>query len=623
MSEERGPRSVEWLLLVVMAAIAGFSLLATGAVRAVDFAIVEFLMAGALGLAVVRLWVHRQPTFHLSPVLWSVLAFAAYGCLRFTQADIPYVAEDEWMRVWVYTMFFGILTLHVFRPQYLQTFLGIIAVLAVGSCLYAAYQYFTGSSRIWTFIRPPNYTRRGSGTFINPNNFAGYMAVLLPIAASFLIVGRMKVTARLLVGYAALMFAVGLLVAASRGALLGAAVGMITLAFLLVRQPAFRLPAIVMIGVFILGGIGFAARDSLTQWRIQQTQNVQLEQDTRILLWQSASAIWQEHPLWGAGPAHYDHVFPQYRPANLQKISPEFAHNDYLNTLADYGLIGALLILLVIVTAELGFRYGWKKFRRDGDTLDSARSNRLALIIGASAGITVALTHALVDYNFHVPAYALLVVFLLALLAIFWRTDNARWWWQPKTAGKIFLTLFCVLSAAGFVWHGHKRQVETNLLLRWKKADINKPEYLELLQAARAVEPKNSRTLYKIAEYYRAGSWAGYDNYQEEGRRALEWYALAAALNPHDSYIPMRQAMTLSWIADLKDVKTYLERAEKLNPKDYYTLSQIGWCYFQQENYPEAIKYLEKSFNLRPYDNSVAETYLPLARTRLKEASAQ
>jgi O-antigen ligase len=620
MSEERGPRGVEWLLLAVIAAIAGFSLLATGAVRAVDFVLVEYLMAGALALSIVRLWVHRQPTFHLSPVLWTVLAFASYCFVRFLQTDIPYVAEDELIRVWIYTMFFGVITLHLFRPQYLQTFLGVLAVLAVGCCLYAAYQYFAGSNRVWHFIRPASYTRRGSGTFINPNNFAGYMAVLLPMALSFVMVGRMKVTARMLIIYAALMFTAGLLVAASRGALLGAGVGTATLALLLLRQPAFRLPAVIMMAVLLLGGIGFAAQDSLTQWRLQETQKLNLEKDTRIMLWQAGSAMWRDHLLLGAGPAHYDELFPEYRPEPLQKVQPLYAHNEYINTLADYGLVGALLILGAIIAAELAFRYGWSKFRRDGDSLDSARSNRLALVIGASASVTVALAHAMFDYNFHVPAYGFLMVFLFASLAVFWRTDNTRWWWRPKLAGKLFLTVVCVASAAAFVWHGHKRQTEQRLLERLKRADINKPEYLELLHAANAVEPKNSRTLYEIGEYYRAGSWAANRDFKDEGHRAMEWFAKAALLHPHDSYIPLRQAMTLTWIGEYKDTKGYLDRAEALNPKDYYTLAQIGWCYFQQENYREALKYLEHSFRLRGYDNSVAEVYLPITRERLKAA---
>jgi len=610
-------------LLAVMVSIAGFSLLATGAVRSVDFVFVEYLTAVALVLAIVRLWIHRQPAFHLSPVLWTVLAFTGYCFFRSTQADIPYVAEDEWMRVWVYAAFFGMLTFHLFRPQYLQTFLAIVAVLAVGSCLYAAYQYFTGSDRVWHFIRPATYARRGSGTFINPNNFAGYMAVLLPVAMSFIIVGRMKITARMLVTYAALMFIVGLVVAASRGALFAAAVGMAMLAVVLLRQPAFRLPAVVMVGVLVLGAIGFAGRDSLAQKRVQDTSMVQLEKDTRIMLWQSASEMWRDHLLLGIGPGQYDDVFPQYRPALLQRRQPLYAHNEYLNTLADYGVVGALLVLLAIVAAELGFRYSWLKFRRDGDSIDSVRSNRHALVIGASCGVTVALAHAMFDYNFHMPAYALLVVFLLALLAIFWRTDNARWWWRPKLAGKLVLTLICLVSAAGFVWHGHKRYTEQRLLERFERANINKPQYLELLHAALAVEPKNSRTLYEIGEYYRAGSWAANDNFKDEGHRAMEWFAKAAALNPHDSYIPLRQAMTLTWIGEPKETKHYLDLAEKLNPKDYYTLAQIGWCYFQQGNYQEALRYLETSFKFLGYDNSVAEVYLPITRARLKEQNNQ
>lgn len=619
MSEERGPRGVEWLLLLVLAAIAGFSLLATGAVRPIDFVWVEYLTAAALGVSLIRLWTHPQPTFHLSPVLWFVIAFTLYCGVQASRADIPYAAEDEFFRVISYAVFFILFVLHVFRPQYLQTFLGIIAVLAVGSCLYAVYQYFSNSDRVWNFIRPATYTRRGSGTFINPNSFAGYMAVLLPVALSFIIAGRMKITARMIIAYAAFMFLAGLLVAASRGALVGAAVGIVVLSITLVRQSAFRIPAIVMIGVLIFGGFAFAARDSLAQKRVADTQNVQLEKDTRILLWQSAYDMWQDHRLTGVGPGLYDDVYPQYRPTLLQKRQPLYVHNEYLHTLADYGLIGAVLVLLTFGAAEIAFRYSLKRFRRDGENLDNARSNRLALIIGASSGISAALAHAFFDYNFHMPAYAELVIFLLALLAIFWRTDNQRWWWRPRLAGKLTLTVLCLAIAAGFVWHGYKRGKEQALWQRWERADINKPIFLELLSAAQTADPRNARSYYEIGEYHRMGSWTARGDYQAEGRKAMEWYAKAATLNPHDSYIPLRQGMTLAWIEDFKGMKRHLDLAEKLNPNDYYTLSLIGWCYMQQRDYPTALKYLERSHQLHGYDNSVVETYLQLVRDRVKE----
>jgi len=619
MSEERGPRGIEWALLAVMAAMAAFAVLATGGIREVDFAILEMLMVAALGLSVVRLWLHEKPVFHLSPVLWAVLAFAGYVSLRFATADIHYLAEDEWARVMLYAAFFVVFTFHVFRTQHSQVLLIVLATVAVGSSLYAAYQYFSGSNLVWHFQRPPLYARRGSGTFFNPNNFAGYVAVLLPMMVAIVMVARVSITTRFLAGYAALMFLVGLAVSASRGGLLAAGGGLLALIFLLVRQRPFRMPALIMLAVLLLGSFIVMSQATLAQKRFQDLQHVVAGEDARVLLWQSAEEMWRDHFWLGVGPGHYDAVFPQYRPDILQQRKPYFVHNEYLNTLADYGLVGALLVLVAIGTAECAFRYGWKGLRRDAANLDGARSNRLALLLGASAGVTAALVHALFDYNFHMPAYVLLVVFFLGLMAVAWRTDNSRWWWRPRVAGKLVVTVLSLALATWFGLHATKRTQEAKLLAQAKKAGFDSPEYLPLLEKAVATDPKNALTAYDIGEHYRSLSLAAGDGYEITGRTALQWFARAAKLDPYDSYIPLRQGMTLIWLGENVPAQPFLAEAERLNPKDYYTLALLGWCHFEMAEYQEAVRFFELSLAFRNYSNEVAVDYLPRARARLQE----
>ncbi len=623
MSEERGPRGIEWALLAVMAAMAAFAVLATGGVRGVDFAIIELLMVAALGLSVVRLWVHDKPTFHLSPVHWAVLAFVAYVSLRFATADIHYLAEDEWTHIMLYAVFFILLTFHVFRTQHSQVLLIVLVTVAVGSSLYAAYQYFSSNTMVWHFQRPAIYARRGSGTFINPNNFAGYVAVLLPMMVVIVLAARVSVTTRFLAGYAALMFLVGLVVSASRGGLLAAAGGMLALIFLLVRQKPFRMPALIMLAVLLLGSFVVVSQVTLAQKRFENLQSVVVGEDARVLLWQSAEEMWRDHLWVGVGPGHYDAVFPQYRPDILQQRKPYFAHNEYLNTLADYGLVGALLVLVAIGAAEFAFRYGWKGLRRNASNLDCARSNRLALLLGAASGVTASLVHAFFDYNFHVPAYALLVVFLLGLMTVAWRADNSRWWWRPRVGGKVMLTVLSLLLATWFGLHATKRTKEIKVLSQAHKAGFDSPEYLTLLEQALVTEPRNALTAYDIGEHFRTISLEAKEGYEKSGQTALQWFARAAKLDPHDSYIPLRQGMTHIWLRENATAKPYLAEADRLNPKDYYTLALLGWCYFEMAEYQEAIRYFEKSWAFRNYGNDVTETYLPRARARLQEEQAK
>src|SRR5512144_1476794 len=68
-------RGILALVLVILV----FAPLATGAVRAIDFAVVEFLAAGVLLLWAVRFWVNPRPKLLLPSICWAVLAFVVYA----------------------------------------------------------------------------------------------------------------------------------------------------------------------------------------------------------------------------------------------------------------------------------------------------------------------------------------------------------------------------------------------------------------------------------------------------------------------------------------------------------------------------------------------------------------
>jgi hypothetical protein len=78
--------------------------------------------------------------------------------------------------------------------------------------------------------------------------------------------------------------------------------------------------------------------------------------ELRIMLWQSALAIFREHPFFGIGPGGYNRALKDYAPAQLLEIEHEKirhnylnAHNGPLNILAEFGLAGAGCVLFLIL----------------------------------------------------------------------------------------------------------------------------------------------------------------------------------------------------------------------------------------------------------------------------------
>src|SRR6185369_13701288 len=102
-------------IIALVLAILVFGPLATGAVRTLEFLILQGLTVGALSLWLVRLWLSPRPQFLMPPFGWAVLAFVAYAIGRYCLADIEYVARLELIRILAYAAIFFIVINNLHR----------------------------------------------------------------------------------------------------------------------------------------------------------------------------------------------------------------------------------------------------------------------------------------------------------------------------------------------------------------------------------------------------------------------------------------------------------------------------------------------------------------------------
>ena len=154
----------------------------------------------------------------------------------------------------------------------------------------------------------------------------------------------------------------------------------------------------------------------------------------RVDMWRAAIEQWKLRPFVGTGGGTYQFYGRQFRTERMQ-VDPVDAHNDYLELLGDYGLIGALLFALFFF-AHL--RHGLRTFAYLGPRRLAAGtlpcSNRLALNIGALGAIGAYVVHSAVDFNLHIPANALLLAFVFGIVAnpdIELPADDSRFRFTP------------------------------------------------------------------------------------------------------------------------------------------------------------------------------------------------
>ena len=201
-------------ILGLVLAILVYAPLATGAVRVPDFLVIQGLTLGVVVVWGARLWLNRRPKFLWPPICWAVLAFTIYAVARYLTADLEYIARGEMIRVLVYAILFFAIVNNLHRQESTQTIAFTLIFLAMAISCYAVYQFLSGSQKVWSFTTP--YQHRGTGTFISPNNLAGFLELLLPLGLAYTLTGRAKPVKKVFLGYASLVMLAGIGVSVSR-----------------------------------------------------------------------------------------------------------------------------------------------------------------------------------------------------------------------------------------------------------------------------------------------------------------------------------------------------------------------------------------------------------------------
>ena len=615
----------EWCEQGILGLVLGilvFAPLAFAAVDAWAFLLVQGLTLAVMLIWVLRLWISPKPQLLWPPLCWAVLAFALYAVGRYFTSDIEYVARQEVIQVLVYAFLFFAIVNNLYRQEYAQVISFTLIFTAMGIAGYAVYQYFTKSAFVWTY--DALYPGRGTGTFMSPNNLAGFLEMILPLAVAYILAGRISPVTRILLGYSVLVIAAGLVVTFSRGGWAAGGLGLLTLLGILMCQRQHQVPAFLLLLV-LLGGGGIFTMKYLTQTEtfVQRDKSSgmdikHIELELRGDLWLTALQMWRENPVWGVGPAHFNYRFPAYRPVRIQ-MQPDRAHNDYLNLLADWGAVGGGITVAGMGLFAAGLWQTRRHVRRVEKEFKSGNSNRFAFYLGAATGLFALALHSFVDFNLHIPADALLGVTLLALLTSNVRFATERFWFNLRMPGKIVGTLALAGGMACLGAQEWRRGGESFWLAQAEELPNFSPEKTVALEKAFKAEPQNFTTAYALGECYRTQSFDGGQNSEELAKTAMQWYQRGWKLDRFHGFSYLRYGMCLDWLERHDEAAPFYNRAEACDPNNYFTVANVGWHYVQAGDYAAARPWLLRSLRLAPGDNPIARSYLDLTEQKLRD----
>ncbi len=383
--------------------------------------------------------------------LW-VAPFMAYATVRAALAPVHMDAERS-LLLFVTPLMIAGCVLHAFTPTQ-RVALYVVTMVNLGALgVYGILNHLLNGSRhvLWAAGFPQYYTDgRASGSYYCPDHFSGIMELACAAGLGFVFTRRLRGGYRLAALALCGLAAVGVVLSKSRGG--GLTLVLLALSALVWgfnQWPAgvrwlnrFSLAAAMAIVVTVVwntpsqymlrfkehfnwpelrdAGPRQLLRGALTRWG----------ETPRGLMSAASLRAWRTAPVFGVGPGMHRNVWPQFAatpdgsreeglwPSQLNNHFHSYeAHNDWIQLLEEYGIVGAVLFLIAagaVTTALL------RRLRREGSRRSSRRSSDRApdshpFVLGGLFALVAMAFHSLGDFNLQLPATTWVLAVLIAV----------------------------------------------------------------------------------------------------------------------------------------------------------------------------------------------------------------
>jgi O-antigen ligase len=311
------------------------------------------------------------------------------------------------------------------------------AVLAAGlfQAVYGLAEYWGGTGRIFGWI---NINGQGSafGTFVNRDHFSGFLEMAFPLSVGYLLAKADFFTIRaglsfkekilrfaeerlqktLILGLFTVLLGLGILFSRCRS---GVIILLVTLFLMILiasasdagkkrrgapaRHGESRSPRIVR--TVAIAVLFLALIIGIDPVLARFTKESVSFEEGRAVFYKNTLDLINRFFIAGSGGGTFVRAYPLVQKVDELTVLTH-AHNDYLEVLAETGIIGGGALILAAIGVFLHAGRRWFE-RRDPLVRGIA--------LGALAGVLALLIHSFLDFNLRIPANAALFFALLAL----------------------------------------------------------------------------------------------------------------------------------------------------------------------------------------------------------------
>ncbi len=339
-----------------------------------------------------------------------------------------HATRDEFLKVLAYVaVFFLIINNIKTRDQTRRLVLAIIITGTIVAFL-GILQMLSGTNKIYWFWLSKYKIGNYFGPYVNPNHFAGYMGMVIPMGIGLLIAHllncsfipagswrhRLSVIESHLSKNSLLIFLIvimglSLIFSLSRGGILCFLFSMVfffTILGIKRSQRKKRKIGAVILGLIFAMLIWIGIDPVLKE--LSTLANIRFTSDARTIVSKDTLDIARDFPFFGVGLGNFQHIYPKYTTLKLRGVFTH-AHNDYMEMLADTGWPGAILFFGGIVFLLIKTLLLWHR-RRDPFVT--------GITLGGVTGAVFILLQNMVTFNFHIPANAMLFFIILGLTVV-------------------------------------------------------------------------------------------------------------------------------------------------------------------------------------------------------------
>jgi len=410
------------LAFILIVGIVVLTTLAYGTVHQPVLAVFYVLVALAVMLWALDGFLSGALRFSRSHLQLVLLAAAIYGFIQIipfgtleatgevsgiprTISVHPFATQTSAIHFFALFLLFGVALVLLDSASRLRKLTVIITIFGFVYAFFAILQSVLSPLKIYGIYE----AGAPFGSFVNRHNFAAYMEMTMALPLGLIFVGAVSQDKRLLYLTAIGLMGVSLLLSGSRGGLV-AFVAEVIFLVLLTTGTKHRSKLglkLVLAGLLLLAVIGGAifvgGETSLT--RVAETAATDDLTTGRSNIWRVTLSVIAGHLPFGAGFGAFGVAYTAHDSmSGLERV--EQAHNDYLQVLADAGIVGFVIGAFFLLQLVLLIRRA----------TSIKNTYRRGIAFGAMAGIFAILVHSIFDFVLHTTAVSVMFLMLLSIL---------------------------------------------------------------------------------------------------------------------------------------------------------------------------------------------------------------